>query len=144
LGGLRTLLKAYDHETYPILLGLLVTSGVSPAQSLSNTNATSIQGKRVKSPLSCGDTFVLKWVAVNSRFECLAGGGSGSPAGADKQIQYNNAGAFGASSGFTFTSSMGELSLRPFGNRIGSAARLSRCFQVVRQSDQLHAEQRAE
>jgi hypothetical protein len=31
-----------------------------------------------------------------------AAGGSGSPAGADTQIQYNNAGAFGASSALTF------------------------------------------
>ncbi len=103
-------------KNYPILIGLLVTSSVGSAQSLSNADATSIQGKPVKSPLSCGDTFVLTWVAANSRFECLAGGGSGSsPAGADKQIQYNNAGAFGASSGFTFTSGTGELSLGPSG-----------------------------
>src|SRR5439155_7199339 len=103
-------------KTYPILIGLLVTSNVGSAQSLSNANATSIQGKRVKSPLSCGDTFVLKWVAANSRFECLAGGGSGgSPAGADTQIQYNSSGAFGASSGFTFTSGTRELNLGPSG-----------------------------
>jgi hypothetical protein len=31
-----------------------------------------------------------------------AGGGSGSPAGSNTQIQYNNAGAFGASAGLTF------------------------------------------
>src|SRR6266699_3854116 len=103
-------------KNYPILIGLIVTSSVGSAQSLSNADATSIQGKPVKSPLSCVDTFVLTWVAANSRFECLAGGGSGSsPAGADKQIQYNNAGAFGASSGFTFTTGTGELSLGPAG-----------------------------
>jgi len=99
---------------YVILIGLFVTSTVGLAQSLSNSNATSIQGKRVKSPLACADTSVLRWVAANSRFECLAGG-SGSPAGDDKQIQYNNSGAFGASSGFTFTSGTRELSLGPSG-----------------------------
>src|SRR5229473_3253142 len=107
-------------KTYSIAVGLLVASSVGSAQSLSNANATSIQGKRVKSPLSCGDTFVLKWVAANSRFECLAGGGSGgsgsSPAGANTQIQYNNSGAFGASSGFTFASGAHELSLGPSGS----------------------------
>ena len=103
-------------RNYPILIGLLITSSVGLAQSLSSSNATSIQGKRVKSPLSCGDTFVLKWVAANSRFECLAGGGAGgSPAGADQQIQYNTSGAFGASSGFTFNNSTRELSLGPSG-----------------------------
>lgn len=34
----------------------------------------------------------------------LAGGGGGSPSGSDTQIQYNNAGAFGADAGFTRTS----------------------------------------
>ena len=101
-------------RNYVILIGLFVTSTVGLAQSLSNSNATSIQGKRVKSPLACADTSVLRWVAANSRFECLAGG-SGSPAGDDKQIQYNNSGAFGASSGFTFTSGTRELSLGPSG-----------------------------
>src|SRR5256885_14271209 len=103
-------------KTYPILIGLLVTSSVGSAQSLSNANATSIQGKRVKSPLSCGDAFVLKWVAANSRFECLAGGGAGgSAAGADTQIQYNRSGAVGARSGFTFSSGPRELNLGPSG-----------------------------
>src|SRR6266567_4437465 len=101
-------------KNYFVLAGLLVASSVGAAQSLSSSNASSIQGKRVKSPLTCADTFVLTWVAANSRFECLPGGGSGSsPAGADKQIQYNNAGAFGASSGFSFTTGTGELSLGP-------------------------------
>ena len=89
-------------KNYLILTGLLVASSAGSAQSLSSSNATSIQGKRVKSPLACGNAFVLTWVGANNRFECLAGGGAGSsPAGADKQIQFNNAGAFGASSGFT-------------------------------------------
>ena len=47
-------------KNHPILIGLLLTSSVGFAQSLSNANATSIQGKRVKSPLSCVDAFVLK------------------------------------------------------------------------------------
>jgi hypothetical protein len=104
-------------KTFVILIGLLAASGISPAQSLSSSNATSIQGKRVKSPLTCSDTFVLKWVAASSRFECLAGGGGsgGSPAGADTQIQYNNSGAFGASSGFTYSNGARELSLGPSG-----------------------------
>ena len=107
-------------KNYIVLLGLLAMSSVGSAQSLTNGDATSIQGKRVKSPLTCADTFVLTWVAANSRFECLAGGGGGgagsSPAGADTQIQYNNSGAFGASSGFAFASGTHELSLGPAGS----------------------------
>src|SRR5882724_10095586 len=104
-------------KNFFVLMGLLATSGVGSGQSLSNTNATSIQGKRVKSPLTCADAFVLTWVAANSRFECVAGGGVGSsPAGANTQIQYNNSGAFGASSGFTFAGGTHELSLGPTGS----------------------------
>jgi hypothetical protein len=106
-------------RNYSILIGLLIASHAGMAQKLTSSNATSIQGRRVKSPLTCADTFVLTWVAANSRFECQAGGGgtggasSTPPAGADRQIQYNNAGAFGASSGFTYTSGTHELSLGP-------------------------------
>src|SRR5262249_24085010 len=104
---------------YFALIGLLAVSQAGRAQSLTNTNATSIQGKPVKSPLTCNDGFVLTWVAANSRFECLAGGSGGggggatSPAGTNTQIQYNNNGAFGASAGFTFASGTHELSLGP-------------------------------
>jgi hypothetical protein len=90
-------------KNYFVLMGLLAMSGVGSAQSLTSADATSIQGKRVQSPLACADTFVLRWVAANNRFECLAGGGVGSsPSGGSTQIQYNNAGAFGASPGLTY------------------------------------------
>ncbi|HTM49907.1 MAG TPA: hypothetical protein VL285_14545 [Bryobacteraceae bacterium] len=103
-------------RNHAILTGLLAVSGVLPAQTLSNSNATSIQGKRVKSPLVCGDGFVLTWIGANNRFDCLAGGGVGSsPAGSDKQIQFNSSGAFGASAGFTFNIAARELSLGPSG-----------------------------
>ena len=107
-------------KNYFVLMGLLATSVVGSAQTLTSGDATSIQGKQIKSPLACADTFVLTWVAANSRFECLAGGGGGgaggTPAGASTQIQYNNSGAFGASSGFTFASGAHELSLGPSGS----------------------------
>ncbi len=43
-----------------------------------------------------GDDYNLEWTA---------GGGGGTPAGSDTQIQFNNAGAFGAASTFTFDTS---------------------------------------
>jgi len=50
----------------------------------------------------------LDWVEGDGNFVYLLNkinsGGGGSPAGSDTQIQYNNAGAFGADSGFTRTS----------------------------------------
>ena len=50
----------------------------------------------------------LDWVEGDGNFVYLLNkinsGGGGSPAGSDTQIQYNNAGAFGADAGFTRTS----------------------------------------
>lgn len=44
-----------------------------------------------------------------------AGGGGGSPGGADTQIQYNNAGVFGGSADFTWNNTSKVLSLGPSG-----------------------------
>jgi len=46
-----------------------------------------------------------------SAFVWAAAGGGGAVAGSDTQIQYNNAGAFGASANFTYNSSTNTLSL---------------------------------
>jgi hypothetical protein len=46
--------------------------------------------------LSASTTGVMAWVAAPT-------GGGGSPGGSNKQIQYNNASAFGGASGFEFT-----------------------------------------
>jgi hypothetical protein len=46
----------------------------------------------------------LSWSAVSG------GGGNGSPAGADTQVQFNDAGSFGANSSFVFNTSTGYLS----------------------------------
>ena len=45
----------------------------------------------------------------------IGGGGGGTPAGSDTQIQYNNAGAFGADAGFTRTSTGVTNILSTFG-----------------------------
>ncbi len=44
----------------------------------------------------------LSWTTVSG-----GGGGSGSPGGSDRQVQYNNAGTFGADVGFIFTTNSG-------------------------------------
>jgi hypothetical protein len=47
-----------------------------------------------------------------------AGGGGGTPAGANTQVQFNNAGSFGASANFTYTTGTSTLGL-------GTAGKLS-------------------
>ena len=53
------------------------------------------------------------WVGTNTGGLIAAGGGGGggsaTPAGADTQVQFNNAGAFGGAAGFTFNSTTGVL-----------------------------------
>lgn len=49
------------------------------------------------------DTHVLTWVTANGRAEFIAaGGGGGTPGGADTQFQYNNGGVFGGIAEFTY------------------------------------------
>lgn len=69
-------------KCYLILIGILAAPVIASAQTLTGPDATSIQGKRVKSPLTCSDGFVITWVAASGRFECLAsqGGGGGNAA----------------------------------------------------------------
>lgn len=55
--------------------------------------------------IDSGDSNKLKWWD-GSAWQ-TAGGGGGTPAGANKQIQFNNAGAFGASAEFTWDSAIG-------------------------------------
>lgn len=47
--------------------------------------------------------------AVNGT--CITGGAGGTPGGADTQVQFNDAGAFGGESGFTYTKTLGQFSI---------------------------------
>src|SRR5207249_2523762 len=49
-------------------------SAAAFGQWFGTSNASRIQGQRVKNPLACSDTYSLVWVAANLQFECLAGG----------------------------------------------------------------------
>lgn len=67
------------------------------------------------------------WVGTNTGSLVAAGGGGGGgsvtpPAGANTQVQFNNAGAFGGSVGLTFNSTTGILSAPKFS---GNGANLS-------------------
>jgi hypothetical protein len=49
----------------------------------------------------------LSWTAQTGN----GGGGNGTPGGANTQVQFNNAGNFGGNAGFTFDSTVGNLSV---------------------------------
>jgi hypothetical protein len=63
-----------------LLLALTAACAATAQVEVRTGSATSLQGLRIQRPLSCGDGYVITWVAANSRFECLApsGGGGGS------------------------------------------------------------------
>jgi lysophospholipase L1-like esterase len=61
------------------LLTLIVSlASLARAQDVTTGNASSLQGMRVKFPLTCSDGYAVTWAAANNRFECLAPGGAGS------------------------------------------------------------------
>jgi hypothetical protein len=78
---IREIVSNTFRKAILISLGVVWLIASAYAQGLSSSDATSLQGKRIKAPLTCGaDGYVITWVAANSRFECLAqtGGGSGT------------------------------------------------------------------
>jgi len=73
-----------------------ITGGVWPgtAPTITNTAANGISLQFWASTIDGGTTILLEPITT--------GGGAGTPAGADTQVQYNNAGAFGAEAAFTY------------------------------------------
>ena len=73
--------------------------------SLGNVSKVSITGGNNGYFLQTDGAGNLSWAAGGG------GGGNGSPGGSNTQIQYNDAGAFGGSSGFTFDKNTSLLSV---------------------------------
>jgi hypothetical protein len=77
---------------------------------------------------------VLQATSATAAQWANVGGGGGSPAGADTQVQYNNSGSFGATDGFTWTDSTNSLKLgRGVGDTSG-ALDVSQYFQLTASS----------
>ena len=73
-------------------------------------------GLELKTPILLGGSagtsgYVLTSAGAGAAPTWVAAGGGGAVAGSDTQIQYNNAGAFGASANFTYDSTTNTLSL---------------------------------
>ena len=70
---------------------------------------TIVRGKLIDSTLSAGSgTKAVRWNSSTGEFTyadtTVGGGGGGSPAGSNKQVQYNNSGSFGGAAGFEYQS----------------------------------------
>jgi hypothetical protein len=84
------------------------TGGLVTANSLNaNINNVHISGGTNGYVLQTDGAGNLNWTAMTGN----GGGGNGTPAGANSQIQYNNSGAFGANTGFTFVAGSGNLNV---------------------------------
>jgi hypothetical protein len=76
---------------------------------------TIVRGKLIDSTLSAGaGTKAVRWNSSTGEFtyaDTTAGGGGGSPAGSNRQVQYNNSGAFGGAAGVEIGNTNERLSI---------------------------------
>ena len=84
-------------------------------KSTDTLTVTNISGSLTK--LTDGTSYLIAGSNVtitsasNGAVTISSTGGSGTPAGSDQQIQFNNAGSFGASANFNFNSTSNRLSV---------------------------------
>ena len=107
------------------LVGLVIAIGASVVAQQSGTglpggatnstqfklNGTSFGGA---GPGTAGQVLTSRGVALSPTFQAAGG----TPAGSTTQVQYNNSGAFGASSNLTFTSASSRLGLSGSGSTL--------------------------
>jgi len=85
----------------PVISMAAATSSVNGY--LTSTDWSTFNGKQSAITLTTtGTSGAATLVGSTLNIPQYSGGGSGSPAGSNTQIQYNNSGSFGASSAFTF------------------------------------------
>jgi hypothetical protein len=100
------------------------TAGTGAPEDLTATQATAILnavvgdsgsgGTKGLAPApAAGDAAAAKFLKADGTWAVPAGGGGGTPGGSTTQVQYNNAGAFGGVTGFTYISSSATLAFAP-------------------------------
>ena len=103
------------------------------AKSFTSLNYMNVGGHNGTPPLTSGDSFNAGALYCNTATSpCVmtfyngsawatlgSGGGGGTPAGLNTQVQYNNSGSFGASANFTFVSSANELIINQGASSLG-------------------------
>ena len=93
--------------------GLATDVPMSGDATIDNTGRVinvALQGNAVKDAAPANNN-VLTWVTANNRWEPVAPSGGGTPGGANKQVQYNDGGAFGAEAGFEYDKTTNELTV---------------------------------
>jgi hypothetical protein len=90
----------------PALTGDATTSAGSCAVTIGADKILESMLKAVNSPT---DEFSLTYEATTGDFEWQAGGGGGTPGGADTQVQFNDASAFGGDAGLTYNKTTDAL-----------------------------------
>lgn len=99
------------------------TSGtVLTADSTATVTNKSISASQINSgimgtaQLGSGTANSTVFLRGDNTWATPSGGGSGTPGGSTTQFQFNNAGAFGGTSNFTFTSATGQMTANQAGN----------------------------
>jgi hypothetical protein len=103
-------LGASSNLTFDYINNIFTTSTVNVTNSANLGNASNLKilGGSDGYFLQTDGTGNLTWAAGGG------GGGNGSPGGANTQVQFNNAGTFGGTAGFTFNTSTNTLSVPTF------------------------------
>ena len=106
--------KQKQDAKYQTLLG---SSTYGTRDSISVIGAdfikeTIVRGKLIDSTLSAGSgTKAVRWNSSTGEFtyaDTTVGGGGGSPAGSNKELQFNNSGSFGGTTGIKYGNATNE------------------------------------
>ena len=101
-GGANTQLQYNNNGAFA---GIPNATWNGTVLTLGNVSNVSIRGGVNGYFLQTDGTGNLSWAAGGG------GGGNGTPGGSTTQVQFNNAGTFGANAGFTFTALSGNLAV---------------------------------
>jgi len=110
-GGIN--IRANNGSTGAVQIGDGGAASATPDALVLDTGSAAPTGAGATNGAMYYDTGTNKFRCYqNSAWtDCIGTGGGGSPAGSDTQVQFNNAGAFGANAGLTFNSTTQTLGI---------------------------------
>lgn len=127
--GLTDILKKIGLQLNGVTEGRI--SAHHGASVAAPTTGTWAQGDFIKNSAPSGATPTMGWVCTaggtpGTWVAVATGGGGGTPAGSNLQVQYNNGGAFGAEAGFEYDAATNTLTVQNLtsstGGRVLTAA----------------------
>jgi hypothetical protein len=101
--------------TFPTSSGAVLTADSTATVTNKSISAAQVNSGTLNTArLGSGTADSTKFLRGDSTWQVVSGGGT--PGGSTTQMQFNNAGAFGGTTNFTYTSATGQVTLNQFGN----------------------------